>query len=125
MSFDIQESTTSDLEAMLAEIQYEIQRRSDAEDRKRSAGLVGKCFKFSDTRSDGCSFLVYTKVLKVDEWGCTLGIQFQNDGEGILSLETHDLSILSLDVEISQEEWDNAFDGFVANVRSMVSGSHK
>jgi hypothetical protein len=118
---NVQDTSTMDLKILFTQIRDEIWKRDGEESRRQNAKLVGRCFKYRNTYGGGDekSWWLYAKITGVTLRGDLEGIQFQDDGEGRLTVETKHLSHTTLQVPIEHDEWATAFAEFLCRVQDL------
>jgi hypothetical protein len=88
--------TEEQLEAEIAPLQRQLARLRDAETKKESEAVVGRCYKYRNSYScpkvPSDYWWLYAKVTKVgDYWPVTF--EFQTDKDGRIDIQTRDCSV--------------------------------
>ena len=118
---NVQDASTVDLKLMFTQIRDEIWKRDCEEARRQNVKLVGRCFKHRNTYggSPEEGWWLYAKVTGVTPRGELEGIQFQDDGEGLLTMETKYISQVTLQIPIEHDEWVTAFAEFICRMQDL------
>lgn len=118
---NVRATSTMDLKILHTQIRDEIWKREGEEQRREHAKLVGRCFKYRNTYGGSHDkwWWLYAKVTGVTLRGELEGIQFQDDGEGRLTVETKHLSLVTLQVPIDHDEWAVAFAEFICRIQDL------
>lgn len=111
-----------DLKILSTQIRDEIWKRENAERRAQNAKLIGKCFKYRNSYGGSHErwWWLYVKITGVTTRGEFEGIQFQDDGEGRLTVETKHLPQTTLQVPIEHDEWATAFAEFICRMQDLA-----
>ena len=119
---NLQDAATMDLKILATQIRDEIWKRENAELKVQNAKLVGKCFKYRNTYGGSHErwWWLYAKVTGVTARGELEGIQFQDDGEGRLTVETKYLPQTTLQLPIDHDEWATAFAEFICRMQDLA-----
>ncbi len=100
---------------------YEIEAKKKFE---RNAPFVGRCFKFRNsysTTDENEKWWLYEKILGLDNTRDFITFKFETDINGKITIEPTDCGyIYDRHIEISQEEFDDAWKNLVEKISHLM-----
>ena len=108
-----------ELELIIARARAELQNIKEAETAEINKTLVGKCFKYHRNRySSSESWWHYSTVTEVSNDFDPLAFSFQKDSYGKIELENDIFRKSAGHIEISEQEFWEAYDGIMAELNA-------